>query len=97
VPLDTFNDGWAMEFRRPDLSDEPIVQIYSKKMGNWVKKVNYSCDPLAEFKVMKISGMWRQMIVAIRNILHDKEIIAFCETNFLRKQRKTCVCSACSK
>ena len=97
VPLDTFNDGWAMEFRRPDLSDEPVAQIYSKKMGNWVRKVNHSCDPSAEFKVMKISGTWRQMIVAVRDISHDEEITAFCGTNFLRGQEKTCVCSACSK
>ncbi|CZT53511.1 uncharacterized protein RSE6_15126 [Rhynchosporium secalis] len=97
VPLDTFNDGWAMEFRRPDLGDEPIAQIYSKKMGNWVRKVNHSCDSSAEFRVMKISELWRQMIVAVRDILHDEEITAFCGTNFLRGQGKTCVCSACSR
>ena len=34
VPLDTYRDPWAMEFRRPDLDDEPVTQIYSKEMGN---------------------------------------------------------------
>jgi hypothetical protein len=97
VPLDTFNDGWSIEFRRPDLGDEPIAQIYSKNMGNWVRKVNHSCDPSAEFKVMEISEMWRQMIVAVRDISHDEEITAFCGTNFLRGQGKTCACSVCSR
>ncbi|PVH67692.1 SET domain-containing protein [Cadophora sp. DSE1049] len=97
VPFDTFSDGWCMEFRRPDLGDEPIAQIYTKKMGNWVRKVTHSCDPSAEFKVMQISKMWRQMIVAITDISHDEEITAFCGTNFLRGQGKTCVCSACSR
>lgn len=36
VPLDTHQDGWAMEFVRPDFNDEPIAQIYTKDMGNWV-------------------------------------------------------------
>ena len=34
VPLNTYRDPWAMEFRRPDLDDEPVTQIYSKEMGN---------------------------------------------------------------
>jgi hypothetical protein len=42
VHLDTYRDPWAMEFRRPDLDDEPVTQIYSKEMGNWVRKVNHS-------------------------------------------------------
>jgi hypothetical protein len=52
-----------MEFRRPDLDDEPVTQIYSKGMGNWVRKVNHSCRPSAKFREMQISGWWRMMIV----------------------------------
>jgi hypothetical protein len=54
-----------MEFRRPDIADKPVAQIYPKEKGNWVRKVNHLCDPSAEFCVMKISGWWRQMLVAI--------------------------------
>jgi hypothetical protein len=25
IPLGTFNDGWPVEFTRPDLNDEPIA------------------------------------------------------------------------
>jgi hypothetical protein len=55
VPLETYHDGWLIEFIRPDLDDELVAQIYLREMGNWVRKVNHSCQPSAEFRVMKIS------------------------------------------
>jgi len=95
VPLDTHSDGWPIELRRPDLSDEPIAQIYPREMGNWVRKVNHSCNPSAEFRVMKISGWWRQMLIAIQDIPHNGEITAFCGRGFLRGQGKSCFCEVC--
>ncbi|PVH72525.1 hypothetical protein DL98DRAFT_520434 [Cadophora sp. DSE1049] len=96
VPLDTHKDGWPMEFIRPDLNDEPVAQIYPKEQGNWVRKVNMSHEPSAEFRVMKISGWWRQMLVAIRDIPHGSEITASCGRNFLKGQGKECLCEGCS-
>lgn len=92
VPLDTYHDGWPIEFRRPDLGDEPVAQIYPKEMGNWVRKVNHSCAPSAEFREMKISCWWRQMIVAIEDILLNGEVTASCGRNFLQGQGKECFC-----
>jgi hypothetical protein len=94
VPLDTYDDPWAMEFRRSDLEDEPIAQIYSKEMGNWVRKVNHSCRPSAKFCEMLISGWWRMMLVAIEDIPHNGEITAFCGRGFLKGKR--CLCDVCS-
>ena len=91
-PLDTFHDGWPMEFRRPDFGDEPIAQIYPGEKGNWVRKVNDSCAPSAEFCVMKISGWWRQIIITIEDIPDNREITASCGQNFLRGQGKECFC-----
>jgi hypothetical protein len=85
VPLDTHHDGWAMEL-------EPIAQIYTKDMGNWVRKVNHSCRPSAEFRVMKISGSWRQMLVAITDIPHNGEITTGCGNDFLRGRGIKCQC-----
>jgi hypothetical protein len=34
VPLDTFHDGWPIEFIRPDLGNEPVAQIYPREIGN---------------------------------------------------------------
>jgi hypothetical protein len=95
APLDAYNNGWPMEFRRTDLADEPVAQIYPKEKGNWVRKVNHSCDPSAEFCVMKISGWWRQMLVAIQDIPHNSEVTAFCGRGFL--QGKECLCDLCSR
>jgi hypothetical protein len=97
VPLDTYNDGWPMEFTRPDLDDAPVAQIYPREMGNWVRKVNHSCHPSAQFRVKKISGSWRQMLVAIRDIPHSEEVTAFCGGNFLKGQGKVCICEDCSR
>jgi len=81
-----------MEFTRPDLGDEPIAQIYPREIGNWVRKVNDSCTPSAEFRVMKISGWWRQMIAAIQDIPYNGEITASCGRNFLQGNGKECFC-----
>jgi hypothetical protein len=48
VPLDTFENSWAIEFIRPDLNNEPIAQIYTKEKGNWIRKVNHDCKSSAE-------------------------------------------------
>ena len=95
VPLDTHHDNWPIEFTRPDLDDEPVAQIYPKEKGNWVRKVNHSCDPSAEFRVLKISGWWRQMLVAIKDIPHNSEVTAFCGRGFLGA--KECLCDLCRR
>jgi hypothetical protein len=92
VPLDTYHDGWPIEFIRPDLGGEPIAQIYPREKGNWARKVNASCAPSAKFPVMMISGWWRQMIVAMEYIPHNGEITASCGRNFLQGQGKECFC-----
>jgi hypothetical protein len=95
VPLETHHDGWSIEFIRPDLHGEPVAQIYPREKGNWVRKVNHSCHPSAEFRVIKISGWWRQMLVALQDIPYNGEITAFCGRTFLRGQGKECFCEVC--
>ncbi|KAK0609338.1 hypothetical protein B0T17DRAFT_594113 [Bombardia bombarda] len=70
------NCTWTMEFRRPDLDDELVAEIYPREMGNWVRKVNHSLSPSAVYKVLKISSKWRQMLVALRDIKDGEEITA---------------------
>ncbi|KAB5526451.1 hypothetical protein GE09DRAFT_1151508 [Coniochaeta sp. 2T2.1] len=98
VPLDSCHDGRGIELCRPDFSGEPpIAQINTKNMGNWVRKVNHSCPPAAsaEFRVMKISGFWREMLVAITDIPHNGEITANCGKSFLKRRGIKCLCKAC--
>ncbi|KAM7205646.1 hypothetical protein V8F33_000972 [Rhypophila sp. PSN 637] len=79
VPLGTYSDTteWTILFRRPDLDDNPVAEIYTREMGNWIRKVNHSStQPSCAFRVMKISGKWRQMLVALRDIRDGEEITA---------------------
>ncbi len=47
--------GGRWEFRRPDLDDPAVAEIYPGRHGNWVRKVNHSLTPTAEFKIMRIA------------------------------------------
>lgn len=91
APLGTYQNSWALEFRRPDVSDEPIAQIYSEVMGSKFKLLNHSCNPSAKFCEQKISGRWWSTIVAINYIPHNGEITVYCGKNFLVE----CLCSDC--
>jgi len=85
VPIGTCGREWTVEFRRPDLDNEPVAEIYTKVMGNWVRKVRHAAaaaadgtdaGPSTELKVVKISGLWRMMLVARREIRDGEEICA---------------------
>jgi len=89
VPLGTYQStaDWTIQFRRPDLDDEPVAEIYTKEIGNWIRKVNHcSTQPSAVFEVMKISGKWRQMLRAVRDIKDGEEITAKYGRGFSEKQ-----------
>ncbi|KAL2020204.1 hypothetical protein VTK56DRAFT_8630 [Thermocarpiscus australiensis] len=84
VPVGTHAADWTMELRRPDLDDQPVAEIYPRRMGNWVRKVNHSTNPSAAFRVVKISGRWRLMLVAARDVADGEEITAKYGRGFLR-------------
>jgi hypothetical protein len=86
VPLGSCAGDWTMALHRPDLDDEPVADIYPRRMGNWVRKVNHSTNPSAMFRVMKISGRWRQMLVAIRDIGDGEEITAKYGKGYMKEQ-----------
>ncbi|KAL2144450.1 hypothetical protein VTI28DRAFT_9098 [Corynascus sepedonium] len=86
VPLGSCASHWTMPLRRPDLEDETVAEIYPGRMGNWVRKVTHSTDPSATFRVMKISGRWRQMLVAVRAIEDGEEITAKYGNGYLKDQ-----------
>ncbi|KAL2150005.1 hypothetical protein VTH82DRAFT_7681 [Thermothelomyces myriococcoides] len=86
VPPGSCPGHWTMPLRRPDLDDETVAEIYPGRMGNWVRKVTHSTDPSAAFRVMKISGRWRQMLVALRPIGDGEEITAKYGNGYLKDQ-----------
>ncbi len=86
VPPGACAGDWTMALRRPDLDDEPVADIYPRQMGNWVRKVSHSSDPSAVFRMLKISGRWCQMLVALRNIGDGEEITAKYGKGFQKEQ-----------
>ena len=86
IPVGACNGDWAMELRRPDLDDLAVAEIYPRRMGNWVRKVNHSTNPSAVFKVAKVSGRWRQLLVATRDISDGEEITAKYGRGFFKEQ-----------
>jgi hypothetical protein len=75
VPLGSNYDCWSIDFLRPDL-DCAVAQLHTKRMGNWVRFVTHSSKPNAELRVMKITGLWRIMLVAVQDIYHGLKITA---------------------
>ncbi|KAH6855253.1 hypothetical protein B0I37DRAFT_52218 [Chaetomium sp. MPI-CAGE-AT-0009] len=86
VPLGSSAPGWSMVLCRPDLEDEAVAEICPARMGNWVRKVKHSTNPSAAFKAMKITGRWRQMLVALRDISDGEEITAKYGNGYLKDQ-----------
>ncbi|EAQ89954.1 hypothetical protein CHGG_06573 [Chaetomium globosum CBS 148.51] len=86
LPLGTSAPGWSMVLCRPDLEDEAVAEIYPARMGNWVRKVNHSTNPSAAFKTMKITGRWRVMLIALRDINDGEEITAKYGNGYMKNQ-----------
>lgn len=86
VPLGACAGDWTMDLRRPDLDDQPVADIYPRRMGNWVRKVNHSINPSAVFRIIKISGRWRQMLVVLRDVHDGDEITAKYGKGFQKEQ-----------
>ncbi|KAK3943956.1 hypothetical protein QBC46DRAFT_253130 [Diplogelasinospora grovesii] len=79
VPFGVYDEEWCLPIHRPDVGNRgtPLAEIYSAKEGNWVRKVRHNPeDPSAAFKMMKISGRWRNMLIAARDIEDGQEITA---------------------
>ncbi|KAL1837353.1 hypothetical protein VTJ49DRAFT_3964 [Mycothermus thermophilus] len=79
VPPGSRPGEWTLPLRRPDLGggDDalPVAEIYPRRMGNWARKVKHcGTNPSAEFRAMKISGRWRQMLVMVRDVEDGEEI-----------------------
>lgn len=76
VPPDQFEDGWAADLYSHTETDEYdnkrkrtyLCQIHALDVGNWTRKVNHSCEANGVFAEMRISGRWRMLLKATRDI-----------------------------
>ncbi|KAK4177525.1 hypothetical protein QBC36DRAFT_289451 [Triangularia setosa] len=87
VPPGTIpNREWTMEFRRPDLDDIVVAELYSKEQGNWARGVTHSANPSCEISIRKIEGKWRMLIVASRQLFDGEEITVKYGRGYYRNQ-----------
>lgn len=69
APLDHYDDGYAAELYRYDLSKTgkraATCTVHPRYYGNWSQKLNHACEPNACLESMRVSGRWRVMVRAL--------------------------------
>lgn len=97
APIGYYTDGWAADLSRDDLSPDGknIVwcQIYPRYIGNWVRKVNHSCESNCKFVSIEISGRWRVMLQATREIKRQSWILVDYGKEYWVKNH-SCLCGS---
>ncbi|KAK5290563.1 hypothetical protein LTR99_011084 [Exophiala xenobiotica] len=94
TPPHTYDNGQCIQVDRSDILGEPTVaQINCTESGNISRLFNHSCDPLARFKGMRVSGKFRIAIVAEENIYDGEEITVHYGQQYWRRQK--CRCPVC--
>ncbi|KAK1758402.1 hypothetical protein QBC47DRAFT_295393 [Echria macrotheca] len=74
TPVGSHPGEWTYLFRRPDMDNAAVAEIYPGRRGNWVRKVHHSDSPSAELRPVKIMGRWRAMLLTLREIEDGEEI-----------------------
>ena len=91
VPSNSYSDGWSLELVRADISEEPVVcQIHCADTGNYFRLMNHSCKAAARFRGMRVSGKYRVMVEAVRDIRDGEEITVFYGKDYLAGRK--CLC-----
>ncbi|KAK5562489.1 hypothetical protein LTR43_011904 [Exophiala xenobiotica] len=91
APPDTYDNGQCIQVVRGDILGEPTVaQINCAESGNISRLFNHSCDPLARFKGMRVSGKFRIAIVAEENIYDGQEITVHYGQQYWRREKCRC-------
>ncbi|KAK0669529.1 hypothetical protein QBC41DRAFT_106185 [Cercophora samala] len=80
------NREWTMEFRRPDLDDVVVAELYSKEQGNWARNVRHSANPSCEISIRKMEGKWRMLIIASRQLFDGEEVTVKYGRGYYRNQ-----------
>lgn len=97
APIGYYTDGWAADLSRDDLSPggKEVIwcQVYPRYMGNWVRKVNHSCESNCIFESWNISGRWRVMLRATRQIKRGSWILVNYGEDYWAENHR-CLCGS---
>ncbi|KAK8048264.1 SET domain-containing protein [Apiospora phragmitis] len=93
----TYEDGFALDLVRSDMAGEPTVgQIYTRTESNVFRFVNHRCrQPSVRVCGEAISGRYRMIIYASRDIDDGEELTADWGTDFLNGIQ--CLCEDCQE
>ena len=60
---------YALDFSLPGRApDEVVATISAKRLGNWTRFLNHSCDAAARFRNVTVGGRHRMVVQAVREI-----------------------------
>ena len=90
APVGTFQDGWVLDVVREDLNEETVCQVHCANVGNYLRLLNHSCKPSARFSFRKVSGKYRVMVLASRDIYDGEEVTVGYGKEYLSGMR--CLC-----
>lgn len=87
---------WYMALIRSDLPKRPILAyIDCEVAGNWVRKINHHCtDFNTTFQGLRISGKYRVMVHAKRDLYASEEILAHYQKEFWDGEGRRCTCGS---
>lgn len=93
VPLGTYNDGRTLELVRGDFPGEPpVCQIHCGNKGSVFRLLNHHCQPNTRFCGMTVSGRYRMMVKATRDIRDGEQMTVYYGPDFWGKEK--CPCDA---
>lgn len=98
VPLDDDrDDGWSAQVKRFDLRGSPAVcKINTRRMGNWGRKVNHSCEPNVQLVCRPVSGKWRILFEVTHPIESGQAILIHYGDDYFKDGGIKCLCGTAS-
>ncbi|KAH7233950.1 uncharacterized protein BKA55DRAFT_598134 [Fusarium redolens] len=76
-----------------DRKEVAWCQVYPRYMGNWVRKVNHSCESNCVFESWNISGRWRVMLRATCQIKRGSWILVNYGEEYWQENHR-CLCGS---
>lgn len=90
------DDRWSCRLGRDDMGGDvfrSVCDIHCLHFGNWVRKINHSCEPNVLFRETAISGKWRVMVEVIEPIKAGEMILTGYGKEYFTEAGMKCLCN----